>query len=192
MHDPFYVHTEIGPRFRTVVLFGIARCVPHFDGKPWFRWRCMAKKRKNAELPNQWIWKKNAVEIVHRSTSLFVLIFGLHGILLFIRVISNVKSESVRLHNENAVICWVATSLHECVCFIFGFFLFLLPKSRTPKAFSFIFLPCEVDTLDCCSLLSENEKIVFQIGLFLFLKYANLHHGRKFEWISIFAQQIQR
>lgn len=87
-------------------------------------------------------YEKNAVETLQvdqHQCSHFALDRTGILFLLFIRVILNVKSESVRLHKELATICQVKA----CgLCFGLNF-LFL-----APEAICCGFFPCSIDTFD--------------------------------------------
>lgn len=120
------------------------------------------KKMLNYQIGDH---KKNAVETLHRSTSFF-LIFGPHEILLFIRVILHVKSETVLLHNLQS------KSMRN------GFFFEFLISLLLPQALCFVFPMWNryiwLLIVDC----------VIQIVFFCVCKNV--------QTVSIFAQQIQR
>lgn len=66
------------------------------------------------------------------SINIVIFSFGLHEILLFIRMILNVKSETVHLHKENAAFCRVK------VCGAFRLFIFWI-SHFTPQGSSVLF-----------------------------------------------------
>lgn len=110
MHDPF--------------------CIIHSNrdrSKIWlrtrYRWRCNAnqisrKKKKRKKMLNYQIGEHEKCSRNVTSINIVIFIFGLHEILLFIRMILNVKSETVHLHKENAAFCRVK------VCGAFHLFIF--------------------------------------------------------------------